>query len=201
MKYLLLLVAVATAQGWTRVGTITSDSDCPTGLVQLTAGGRNLCRKTVNIGCSLVTFSTNGVSYSQVRGRVYGFQKGTPGAFNNVGAIDGVSITHGSPRQHIWTMAATTSLDFCPCSSSTPVPSFIGMDYFCDVSGNTYSSADRLWDKQGCLAGAGLCCAKGNWFYKDLPQATTDDIEFRLCTDQNRVDADVYIEEVKIDIQ
>ena len=101
MKYLLLLVAVATAQGWTRVGTITSDCGCPTGLEQLTAGGRKLCRKTVNIGCSSVTFSTNGVSYSQVRGRVYGYQKGSPDAFfhplRNINEryIDGVSITHG----------------------------------------------------------------------------------------------------------
>ena len=79
------------------------------------------------------------------------------------------------------------------------VPSFVGTDYFCDVSGsNTYSSADRLWDKQGCLAGAEDCCAADDWFYKDLPQATTDDIEFRVCTDQDSAIEDVYIEDVEI---
>ena len=36
-----------------------------------------MCRKTVDIGCSSVTFPTHGVSYSKVCGRVYGYQKGT----------------------------------------------------------------------------------------------------------------------------
>ena len=67
------------------------------------------------------------------------------------------------------------------------VPSFVGTDYFCDVSGsNTYSGADKLWD------------GADNWFYKDLVQTTTDDIELRVCTDQSCANEDVYIEYVKI---
>ena len=227
MKYLLLLVAVGTAsatasttasatapgmppcsssQGWSLVGTITSSSGCPQDLVQLTAGGKKLCRKTANPGCSSVFFPTNGV-YSEVCGRVYGYQKDFPDAFFSAAVsinqpyIDGVSITHGHPRRHIWTLAATTSLDFCPCSSSPPVtvPSFVGTDYFCDVSGsNTYSGADRLWDGVGCLKGAQHCCAAANWFYKDLQLTTNDDIEFRVCTDQDSTIEDVYIEDVEI---
>ena len=193
-----------------QVGTITSNSGCPAALEQVTCGSKKLCRKTVETGCSSVIFSTD-VSYSKVRGRVYGYQKGTPEAFCGAGGtingpyIDGVSITHGSsPRQHIWTLAATTSSAFCHCvtGSTCTVPSFVGTDYVCDVSGgsNTCSSADRLWDGVGCLDGAEECCEEANWFYKDLPP-TTDDIEFRLCTDQSRADEDVYIEYVEIDVQ
>ena len=40
---------------------------------------------------------------------------------------------------------------------------------------------DPLWDGQGC--GTSTCCTFSNppWFCKQLPQATTDDIEIRLC--------------------
>ena len=211
MKYLLLLVAVGTAsatahgmppcspsQGWTLVGTITSDSGCPAGLAPLTACDKELCGKT-GIGCSSVTFPTNGVSYSKVSGLVYGYQQNSHDAFFGAALrtidqpyIDGVSITHGSPRQHIWTLAATTSLAFCPraTGSSVTVPPYVGTDYFCDVSS---SCTDRLWDGAGSLAGD-----EANCFYKVLPQPTTDDIEFRVCTKQNSAIEDVYIEYVKI---
>ena len=222
MKYLLLLVAVATAhgmapcnpssQGWTLVGTITPTSCSPPYLVPLS--GTDVCQKTANPGCSSVIFPidgvTNGVtSYSEVCGRVHGYQTGTPDAFDTMCTtytidqpyIDGVSITHGSsPRHHIWTLAATTSLASCPCGTNptVTVPSFVGTDYFCDVSGNTYSGADRLWDGVGCLNGAQQCCDDANWFYKDLQLTTNDDIEFRVCTDQNSAIEDVYIEDVEI---
>ena len=192
-----------------QVGTITPDCGCPAGLEQVTCGSKELCRKT-DTGCSSVFFSTGGVSYSEVRGTVYGYQKGTPEAFFGAGVgingpyIDGVSITHGSPRQHIWTLAATTSLAFCPCGtgSTSTVPLFVGTDYFCDVSGsNTCSDADELWDGVGCLAGAEACCDEANLFDTVLPLPTNDYIEFRLCTDQERADEDVYIEYVEIDVQ
>ena len=55
--------------------------------------------------------------------------------------VTGVSVTHGSPRQHIWTFAAGFSdndtrwlSELCPCNpnSDASVPSFVGEDYFCD---------------------------------------------------------------------
>ena len=57
-----------------------------------------------NRGCYPTTFSTNHANYQRVCGRVRGYQKGTPDGFRsgNVDDIyaDGLSITHGSPRQH-----------------------------------------------------------------------------------------------------
>ena len=55
--------------------------------------------------------------------------------------IDGVSLTHGQPRQHIWSFAA--GLDEvgsvpqfnCPCTNSGRAipPPFVGNNYFCDT--------------------------------------------------------------------
>ena len=203
------------SRGWMKVGYVTSNSSCPEGLEALTAGGRKLCRKTVGIGCSSVTFPAHGVSYSKVCGRVYGYQKDTPDGFYRSTRcpgctidqpyIDGVSITHGSPRQHIWTLAATRRVSKCPCPTGhnfDHFPQYVGDDYYCDVEGtSTYNYTDRLWDGSGCLSGAEQCCDRANWFCKDLPQPTTDDIEFRVCADEPRANEDVYIEDIEIYVQ
>ena len=203
--------------GWMRAGYFKSTTTgCPDGLEAVVAGGRTLCRKKVNVGCSSVTFPSHGISYSRVCGLVYGYIKSTADGFEKHGVcvkctidqpyMDGVSITHGSPRQHIWTLAAAGySPSQCPCGDNsriTHIPLFIGGDYFCDAEGkNTYTREDRLWDGQSCSPGGEQCCSRANWFCRHLDQPTTDDIEFRVCTDQYRGDEDVYIEEAGIFVQ
>ena len=51
--------------------------------------------------------------------------------------VSGVGLTHGSPRQHIWTFAAaatqsSTNDEGCPCTGASFVTtlSFVGEDYF-----------------------------------------------------------------------
>ena len=83
------------------------------------------------------------MKYTKVCGRVRGYQDSTTDAFEpyhsdnslslNDGYVDGVSITQGQPRKHIWTFAAgihdTRTDGFgCPCTSGTftgTVPQFI----------------------------------------------------------------------------
>ena len=210
------------SQGWMRVANISASQGCPSGLEPVTAGGRKLCRKTVDTGCSSVTFNTHGVSYSKVCGRAYGYNKDSPDAFYRYQCpsctidkpyVDGLSITHGSPRQHIWSIAAAAHNEFyCPCTTSpnlkyTYLPSFVGNNYSgnnysCEYeTHNTYSSNDQLWDGQGCSATLRTCCDKGSWFCKDLPQPTTDDIEVRLCCDKTRSNEDVYVEHFELYVQ
>ena len=57
---------------------------------------------------------------------------------------------------------------------------------------------DPLWDGQGC--GAASCCELSYppgvtppWFCKQLPQATTDDIEVRLCGGEGTADKDTPV--------
>jgi hypothetical protein len=125
------------------------------------------------------------LEYSKVCGRIRAFKTGTPDGFTPHGVreqnptidgnyVDGVSLTHGRLRHHVWTFAAG-AFGGCSCDlSSARPPSFVGTDYFCD--GNT-----ELW--QGCPASSNSCCSFNNppWFYRQLSQTTTDDIEMRVC--------------------
>ena len=79
----------------------------------------------------------------------------------------------------------------CPCAGGTAAPSYVGNDYFCE-SGNSLGEAaavlyasDPFWDGEGCASPP--CCdltsppgVTASWFCKQLPQATTDDIEVRI---------------------
>ena len=161
-----------------------------------------------------------------VCGQVIGYQFGGTDAFNRgsgtnlneitLAYVDGVSLTHGNFSTHIWTFASGSSGSSngaynCPCSSIMGVaaPSFVGTDYFCD-SGNQNNIApsgvffgdDPLWDGAGC-GPQSTCCSFNNppWFYKQLPQPTTDGIEMRVCRDQGAGDEDISIEIVEIYVQ
>ena len=185
--------------------------------------------------CVSAVYSTYGISYSHVCGRVIGYAHTSPDAFRLVASqtledsyVDGVSLTHGSPgaRQHIWTFAGGLfetynsifhpSL-FCPCVNGTTVtdyvPSYVGNDYFCE-SGNPGSAlftnilygSDPLWDGQGC--GSPPCCelsfppgVTAPWFCKQLPQATTDDIEVRICKDEGTTSEDTPVERIELYIR
>ena len=200
------------SRGWMMVGEVAASQGCPTGLEPVTAGGRKMCRKTVSVGCSSVTFPAHGVGYSKVCGRVYGYQTNTPDGFQRhhycpgctieQQYLDGVSITHGHPRQHIWSLAAAFHEPRCPCTAyptNIYLPSFVENDFSCEWEGrSTYVSSDRLWDGQGCSVDA---VHNSAWFCKELPQPTTDDIEFRVCTDEPRNNEDVYIEHVELYVQ
>ena len=60
-----------------------------------------------------------------------------------------------------------------------------------------------VWDGQGC--GSSSCCELSYppgvtppWFCKQLPQATTDDIEVRICRDQDSADEDTPVKLIEI---
>ena len=208
---------------------------CPDGfrLVTRTTAPLHTCGRPGAVGCVSTTFPVHdGIEYSQVCGRVIGYQVGSPSAFYPYAHqhphqdtiddyyVDGVSITHGwSPRQHIWTFAAaieevrSNPAHACPCTRvartyTGTVPPFIGQNYFCDTgvyqgwtNGRFYPD-DPLWDGQGC-GGNSTCCSFNNppWFCKQLPQPTTDDIELRLCADQEIANEDTPLEIVEIYIK
>ena len=91
--------------------------------------------------------------------------------------------------------------------AQTPIPSFVGNNYFCDTGnpGPGYSRTEvyqdnPLWDGEGC-GPTSTCCQLNNppWFCTTLPQPTTDDIELRICAGLERIsDEDVHIQLVDI---
>ena len=152
---------------WTKIADLNfSDPNvaCPSNLNLITTPRRGCGRSTAAGGtCDSTIFSSNGLTYSRVCGRIIAYQKGSTDAFDpsvrgyfagtgpNPGLdsayVDGISLTHGAAgsRQHIWTFAAALyeiHIDsrpyyICSCTDNNPwpyeLPSFIGNDYFCDT--------------------------------------------------------------------
>ena len=182
-------------------------------------------QSVVDPSCSPpLKFPTNGISYSEVCGRVIGYQYGTPDAVatthvpisehNDINSyyVDGISITRGSPRQHVWTFMGGYSDTYyqlwnCPCSitpsSVQQIQSFVGSHYFCE-SGNHNAgaqssylyTADPLWDGQVCGAQEGVCCSASGlpWFHRDYDtNTTTDYLELRACGDESTSNEDTPV--------
>ena len=216
------------SKGWTRVAYINMTEDgatCPDTLRQITSP-KNLCARvsSATARCSSVTFSTYGMKYNKVCGQAVGYQRGSPSAFVppddiNSYYVEGMSITYGSPRKHIWTYAVGLSDDDntyqsgvhnCPCAKypGQSPPSFVGEYYYCE-SGNTGTfnnqhvhDDDPLWDGEGCGDGNNCCAQPGMpWFCRTLPQEVEGHIEVRLCADQATNDEDLYLELLEIYLQ
>ena len=203
--------------GWMKVISMNASKTtdpCPSGLRKRTSPKR-LCTKNVDhVICSSANLEAHGVEYSQVCGKIIGYQYNSPDAFGpyyinrtltiDDGYVDGISLTHGrNPRKHIWTFAAALHEVtyaypnfICPCTNVhnhviIPIPPYVGNDYFCDTASEGHFSFkfypdDPLWDGQGC-GQLNTCCSFNNppWFMKELSASTHDNIEMRLCSDQS----------------
>ena len=215
--------------GWRRVAYLNMTNPhttCPSGW-QLTGYSKRTCGR-VSTGlntCDSATFPVSGGQYNIICGRITAYQYGGPDAFYNRGrSIDeayscGVSVTHGTPRNHIWTFAAGTSEGnrgstlSCPCDSTRTItiPQFVGNDYFCesginepynDHRHNMLHSNDTLWDGEDCLPSS-TCCSLHNppYFVKQLPNSTADDIEARICGDDPIQFNNIAVELVELYVQ
>ena len=129
-------------------------------------------------------------------------------------SMESASLTDVTPRKHIWTFAAAVGevdgdVNYkYPCTNvhqtSPQPPSFVESDYFCDT-GSTHRYQyifypdDPLWDGAGC-GPASTCCSLNNppWFYKQLPTATRDSIEMRICSDQVVSNEDTPVEIIEL---
>ena len=197
------------------------NEDCPTGFRKVTANGKTMCGGQGE-QCINTTFHSHGLQYSRVCGRITGYQYGATEAFGfyiNRGTsfdsyfVDGIVLTHGSPKTHIWTFASgvsqyDTTAHGCPCTVGGDSLPVIGNDYFCE-SGHQYNSRPRstyltnnpLWDGAGCVTGS--CCTFNSppWFCKTLPHQTSDNIELRQCLGYILSDEDVLFEKVELYVQ
>ena len=213
-----------------------SSHHCPSGFQPYNRNGPRRCGLRItrrvssysqaydNAGCSRITYTTHRIPYQWVCGKIIAYQKGTTDAFYNHYSqnssisseyVDGVSITHGSSKHHIWTFAAArdelrADQWRCPCSKCNQnftgrVPPYVGNDYFCDSGTllfpdpNQEYTADPLWDGSGC-APASECCNFNSppWFCKKLLQPSTDNIELRVCRDELGSDEDIQISLIEL---
>ena len=233
--------------GWMRVAQVdtTNGDTCPGEWIN-NANYNSLCTGTGGAGCYSAKYSIP-YSYNRICGKVKGFQKGSPDGFYpyyfsrgsapsvlydslahsttvNGAYVDGVSITLGEPRKHVWTYAIGLNDDFtnnnnaaygfgyfhCPCSriAAAEAPVFVGNNYYCE-SGNTGGfdfgrlySDDPLWDGNQCLPGNSCCDRTGQpWFFHQLPNNEKEHLEVRICQDQVEGDEAVTVEQMQLFIQ
>ena len=187
--------------GWMQVIDLdmNRDDSCPGTWHKITTP-RRLCLGYV-AGCTSAHFNVKGVSYEHICGQAKAYQKGNPNAFHDQrpsvdsAYVDGISITIGSPRKHVWTYAAGRSDGYdysgsynCPCAThpGPKSPAFVKNDYYCEsgVAGdsdvNLYYLSNPLWDGNGCTIGSGCCAQIGMpWFYRKLPVPVADDFEVK----------------------
>ena len=201
--------------GWARIAylnTTDTSQQCPSAWRLITTP-RRTCGRSIDVGCDSVIFPSNGIQYSNICGRVIGYQDQSPDGIHisdiDSSYLDGVSITHGVPgsRQHIWSFVAAWHSGTCPCHSSNGIPSFVGQDYFCETGNDNdtdwagmFFADDPLWDGQDCGTSNTCECTLNNppWFCKQLPQTTTDDIEVRICGDEPLANEDTPVELIEL---
>ena len=198
---------------WKRLGYLstihTPRSPCPPDL-QFRSSPPS-CRRSLGIhGCSSVLYPSNGMSYSQVCGRVHAQVSGSPDGFQYFGSrslgvtldqnyVDGVSLTYGNPRSHIWTFTASVNFAGGVCAvCDRKKPSYVDLfscelvtrdnpQEFCSPG----SSCKQLWDGTNQ-------CVGGGTFYRILSEPTSEDIEMRVCRAQARHDEDILVTFVEI---
>ena len=176
---------------------------CPPGWSQIFASSKNMCVSTT-AGCLSVIFPTYGIKHGQVCGMAAGYvyYYGYGFYFNSYSIdqpyITGISITSGpqNNREHVWSYATgysevLSSNANCPCSAvpGNRPPYYVGNNYYCDVGAHvkpkasTWYTNSTLWDSKGCYSRSRCCSSSSRqpWFQAALHDATTENIEVRLC--------------------
>ncbi|MBM4354140.1 MAG: hypothetical protein FJ109_10155 [Deltaproteobacteria bacterium] len=199
--------------GWMRVADVDANTGVCPGTWVFTNIPKVCHRLAAGAGCKSATFDNFGVPYGEVRGYVRAYQFYSTDAFHPSAAggldgtyLEGLSLTYGAPRVHLWSYAAGYSEDGnysasnCPCAPYPgALPAFVGGDYYCESGNagaieNTWYTGDPLFDGQGCPAG-NTCCTppKLPWFEKTLPGTVNVSVEGRLCGDEGSVNEDMGV--------
>ena len=208
------------SRGWRRVAYLNMSNlsqQCPSVWQEITTPHRVCGRRSASASCEGLNYTTGSEQYDQVCGRIIGYQIGTTDAFTGAGQLidtyylDGVSVTYGFPRQHIWSFAAGFDESSnpgltCPCvagsTNGNRISSFVGQNYFCETGITQWNSryifypnGDPLWDGQEC-GPTSSCCTFNSppWFNVTLSSPTTDDIEVRICGDEAIANEDTPIQ-------
>ena len=214
--------------GWMRIANINTSQgdDCPSGWSKTTQP-RPLCRGSGGAaGCYSANFSNNKTEYNSICGKLRGYQQGSHSGFfgqrlgDSIDApyLDGVSITVGNPRKHVWSYAVGESklVDTTPYKSNCPCakypganpPLFVKSHYYCESGsvGNpgltTFHGSDPLWDGRGCPAGDDCCSTLGApWFYRHFTEPEKGAVEVRICRDEAYSNEATLLDQVQLYIQ
>ena len=180
-------------------------------------GGPQVCWKK-EAGCTSITFEA-GQDYTAVCGVTEGYVYGSPDALGYTHSpsqtideayVDGISITYGSPRKHLFTYVAGLTFDSCPCNGGNSGPSFIGDNYYCgDHVLDAGVGWQRQWYPNTVMWHATTDCIELEcrddprpWFSVETADGPTSDaVEVRSCQDQAYNDEAIGIASIEIYIR
>ena len=195
--------------GWRRVAFLNMtdpNQQCPDAWREYS--NRMCGRQETDIAsCDSVEYSSDRLEYTHICGRIIGYRDNspdgyfgshysislTPGSEINEPYVDGVSVTYGDPRQHIWTLYGSWGESRCCGYAYTTPPNFIEQNYFCDTS-------SPFWDGETSCSSDATCCAphSGPWFNTTLTAPTAEDIEIRIYGDESTSNEDTPVEMIEI---
>ena len=217
-------------KGWMKIANINAagGDSCPNGWKKITSPTKACRAPSDSAGCYSAHFTTYNIPYSRVCGMAMGYQKGTTDGFAsyqysarsiNDPYVDGISITYGTPRKHIWTYGIGYSDKHkslpkypsnCPCSQypGKLPPSFVHENYYCESGtvsttlSESYYTADPVWDGRECSS-ENSCCSEPNlpWFYRQIPLTVNKGIEARICRDEVFANEGVLVQELQLYVQ
>lgn len=141
----------------------------------------------------------------EVAGLVRGVRAGDPDAFTTLADVeaayvDGVAITRGAPRRHLFTYVAgrgdgldtEAGSESCPCLGGLAAHAFVQGAYRCDTAPRPAEAAvwnldDPLWNVEDALDDA---CAIGSveHFLAVEQEESDDDVEVRVMTNSGGED-------------
>ena len=203
---------------WVKIGSLNPLDSCPSGFMSENIGGAQVCWKE-EAGCTSFSFEA-GQDYRAVCGVATAYAYGSPDAFGynhtpdetiDEAYVDGISITYGSPRQHLFTYAATMTLDACPCKGGKPGPVFVNNNTYCgDQALAPGENWERKWYTNTVLWHAASDCSDDDitcrddyrpWFSVQTASSTSDAVEIRSCQDQAYNDEALGIASMEIYIR
>ena len=127
-----------------------------------------------------------------------------PDYVNSPFGFDGVGITLEQSDNLIWSFVAGhgTGPQRCPCNSTISIPTTlmeIVNHYFCSETMN-----GEIWNEYNYCSSKEFCCGSNSpppWFYTDMQQYTTDNIEVTICINSGLQDEAVYVRIMELYVQ
>jgi hypothetical protein len=206
--------------GWTLLFRLNDGDPCPAGWVSAPRGCRRPDAGGANQSTARVALPH---AIGEFRGSVRALGFGVSDAFDVSGAtgsiddnyVDGLSITQGAPRRHLFTYAHGATDPFteqpssCPCAGGHLPPAFVGASFRCeaprraadpnDLSSRFYDFDDILFD--GATIDDAVCVDAPESepaFYVTSTVASADDVELRLLSDQATSNEDTAIVQLEL---
>jgi hypothetical protein len=166
--------------------------------------GKGCHKASTSGGCATKTFSTGGLAFSEVRGRLVAYQQGsTDGFLDN----DSISIWTTSGT-HLWTYAfGYTSLNSTACSCAS-----LGCPARCPSNGGFLPDA-HVGSSYYCESGASACSSYGattffpTKLFASRPAfvarlaAIQADLEVRVCLNQGTSDEDLFFDVLELHVR